>query len=136
MTGGGAQAPGGRTVTVAARSLAGVGTVLVNSRGYTLYVFAPDKRRAVTCTGTCAGTWPPLKLPSGSRLTAGAGVKTALLGTDRDPAGGRVVTYDGWPLYGYAGDVQPGQATGQAVSLNGGEWYVIHPSGLPLMTAP
>jgi predicted lipoprotein with Yx(FWY)xxD motif len=123
-------------VTVAVRSLPGVGTVLVNSRGYTLYVFAPDNHRAVTCTGTCAGTWPPLMLPSGSRLGAGAGVKPALLGSDRDPAGGRVVTYDGWPLYGYAGDVQPGLATGQDMNLNGGEWYVIRPSGSPLIPAP
>ena len=135
-TGGGTQVPGGRTVTVAARSLPGIGTVLVNGRGYTLYVFAPDNHRAVTCVGACAGTWPPLMLPSGSRLAAGAGVKPALLGSDPDPAGGRVVTYDGWPLYGYAGDVQPGQATGQDTFLNGGEWYVIRPSGRPLIATP
>jgi predicted lipoprotein with Yx(FWY)xxD motif len=134
--GAGTPAPGGRTVTVAARSLPGVGTVLVNSRGYTLYVFAPDQHRAVTCAGACAGTWPPLMLPSGSRLAAGAGVTPALLGSDPDRAGGRVVTYDGWPLYGYAGDVQPGQATGQDVFLNGGEWYVIGPSGRPLTSPP
>jgi predicted lipoprotein with Yx(FWY)xxD motif len=123
-------------VTVSVRVVPGIGTVLVNSRGYTLYVFAPDKRRAVTCTGTCAGTWPPLKLPSGTKLAAGSGVKPALLGADRDPAGGRVVTYDGWPLYGYAGDVRPGLASGQNVALNGGEWYVIRPSGLPLIPPP
>ena len=130
------QAPTGRTVTISIRSLPGVGTVLVNSKGYTLYVFAPDKRRAVTCIGTCAGTWPPLMLPSGKRLAAGTGVKSGLLGSDRDPAGGRVVTYGGWPLYGYAGDVQPGQATGQNMALNGGEWYVIRPSGSPLIPPP
>jgi predicted lipoprotein with Yx(FWY)xxD motif len=135
-TGGGIQAPGGRMVTVAARSLPGVGRVLVNSRGYALYVFAPDNRRAVTCTGACAGTWPPLMLPSGSRPTAGAGVKPALLGSDRDPAGGRVVTYDSWPLYAYADDMQPGQANGQDMDLNGGKWYVIRPSGRPVIPAP
>lgn len=132
----GTPASGGPTVTIEAKTVTGVGTVLVNSQGYALYVFQPDDHRAVTCTGACAGIWPPLMLPSGSRLAAGAGVNRALLGSDPDPAGGRVVTYDGWPLYTYAGDVQPGQATGQDIDLNGGEWYVIRPSGQPLVPTP
>ncbi len=129
----GTPASDGPTVTVEARPVTGVGTVLVNSRGYTLYVFQPDNHRAVTCTGACAGIWPPLMLPSGSRLAAGAGVNRSLLGSDPDPAGGRVVTYDGWPLYTYGGDVGPGQATGQGIDLNGGDWYVIRASGQPLI---
>ena len=132
----GATADGGRTVTVMARSLPGVGTVLVTSQGYALYVFAPDDHRAITCTGTCLGTWPPLMFPAGGTFAVGPGVNSMLLGSDPDPAGGRVVTYDGWPLYTYAGDVQPGQATGQDIDLNGGEWYVIRPSGQPLIPAP
>ncbi len=126
----------GPTVTVMARSVPGVGRVLVTSNGYTLYMFQPDDRRSVTCTGVCTGTWPPLMLPSGGRAVAGPGVKSSLLGSDPDPAGGRVVTYDGWPLYTYTGDVQPGQATGQGIDLNGGEWYVLRPSGAPLIPAP
>ncbi len=126
----------GTKVTVVARSLPGVGTVLVTGNGYALYMFVPDNRRAVTCTGVCAGTWPPLMLPSGAALAAGRGVKASLLGTDPDPGGGRVITYNGWPLYTYTGDVQPGQATGQAIDLNGGEWYVQRPSGAPLVSVP
>jgi predicted lipoprotein with Yx(FWY)xxD motif len=129
----GTGAPGGMTVTITARSLPRVGTVLVTSQDLVLYVFAPDHHRAITCTGSCLGTWPPLMLPSGSKLAAGAGVKPGLLGSDRDPSGGRVVTYAGWPLYTYTGDVDPGQATGQNLNLNGGLWYVIRPSGLPLI---
>jgi predicted lipoprotein with Yx(FWY)xxD motif len=132
---GGTATPGGMTVTLMARSLPGVGTVLVDSQGYALYVFAPDDHRAITCTGTCLGTWPPLMLPAGGRPAAGRGVKSMLLGSDPVPGGGRVVTYDGWPLYTYAGDVQPGQATGQDIDLNDGEWYVIRPSGQPLIPA-
>jgi predicted lipoprotein with Yx(FWY)xxD motif len=130
----GAAAPAGRTVTVLARSLPDVGTVLVDSQGYALYVFAPDDHRAMTCAGTCLGTWPPLMLPSGDTLAAGSGVKSTLLGSDPDPAGGRVVTYDGWPLYTFTGDTQPGQATGQDIDLNGGKWYVIRTSGQPLIS--
>ncbi len=126
----------GPKVTVMARSVSGVGQVLVTSTGYTLYMFQPDDRRSVTCTGVCTGTWPPLMLPSGGEAVAGPGVKSSLLGSDPDSAGGRVVTYDGWPLYTYTGDVQPGQATGQGIDLNGGEWYVLRPSGAPLLPAP
>jgi predicted lipoprotein with Yx(FWY)xxD motif len=131
--GAGTGAPGAMTVTVTARSVPKVGTVLVTGQDLVLYVFAPDHHRAITCKGTCLGTWPPLMLPSGSRLAAGAGVKQGLLGSDPDPTGGRVVTYAGWPLYTYTGDVDPGQATGQNLNLNGGLWYVIRPSGLPLI---
>jgi predicted lipoprotein with Yx(FWY)xxD motif len=124
------------TVTILAKSLPQVGTVLVNNRGYALYMFVPDGRKAVTCTGICAATWPPVKLPAGAALAAGPGVRSSLLGTDPDPAGGRVVTYAGWPLYAYTGDVQAGQATGQGIDLNGGDWYVIRPSGAPLTVGP
>lgn len=135
-TAGTGPATSGQTVRVAARAIPGVGTVLVTSKGYALYVFAPDNHRAVTCTGACAGSWPPLMLPAGAELAAGPGVKQSLLGSAPDPEGGRVVSYDGWPLYGYSGDVQPAQATGQNIDLNGGEWYVIRPSGQPLVPAP
>jgi predicted lipoprotein with Yx(FWY)xxD motif len=132
----GTTAGSGVKVTIMARSLRAVGTVLVTSGGYTLYMFQPDDRRSVTCSTVCAGTWPPLKLPSGATLVAGPGVKSSLLGTDPNPSGGRVVTYNGWPLYTYSGDVQAGQATGQAIDLNGGEWYVMLPSGAPLIPVP
>jgi len=132
----GTAAGSGVKVTIMARSLRAVGTVLVTSGGYALYMFQPDDRRAVTCSAVCAGTWPPLKLPSGATLVAGSGVKSSLLGTDPSPGGGHVVTYNGWPLYTYTGDVQAGQATGQDIDLNGGEWYVIQPSGTPLIPVP
>jgi predicted lipoprotein with Yx(FWY)xxD motif len=128
--------PNGQRVTVTVMSVPGVGEVLVNSAGYALYMFEPDGHRQVTCTGVCAATWPPLKLPSGAVPAAGTGVKPALLGTDRDPEGGEVITYDGWPLYTYTGDVEPGQATGQGIDLNGGAWYVLRASGTPLIPGP
>jgi predicted lipoprotein with Yx(FWY)xxD motif len=132
----GAGGTSGTTVTVAVRALPDVGTVLVTKKGYALYMFEPDRRRAVTCTAVCAGTWPPLMLPAGAVLAAGPGVKASLLSSDPAPSGGRVVTYGGWPLYTYTGDVDPGQATGQAIDLNGGEWYVLRPSGTPLEPGP
>ena len=41
--------------------------------------------------------------------------------------GARQVTYNGWPLYLWQGDQEPGQATGQADDM--GLWYVLSPSG-------
>jgi len=107
-------------VTVSTRSVSGLGTILVNSRGRTLYMFAPDKRTKVTCFKNCAKIWPPLKLPVGAKIVAAGSAKKALLGSDKDSAGGRVVTYNHWPLYTYLGDSKAGVATGQALNLNGG----------------
>ena len=126
----------GPRVTIQAGQIAGVGQVLVTARGYALYMFQPDNQRSVTCTGACAGSWPPVKVPDGGSYAAGPGVDRSLLGTDPDPGGGTVLTYNGWPLYTYTGDVQPAQATGQAIDLNGGEWYVLRPAGQPLIPTP
>jgi predicted lipoprotein with Yx(FWY)xxD motif len=128
----GGGAGSGPRVEVLAKSLPRVGTVLVTTTGYALYMFARDDQRQVTCTGYCASTWPPLKITPRDDLVAGPGVKSSLLGSDPDPAGGRVVTYKGWPLYTYTGDVTPGQMTGQGIDLNGGAWYLMRPSGQPL----
>jgi predicted lipoprotein with Yx(FWY)xxD motif len=121
------------TVKVSTRTLHGLGTVLVNSKGLTLYMFVPDKRSRVTCVSTCAAIWPPEFLPNHGKAVAEGKAKQKLLGSDRDPAGGRVVTYHGWPLYTYVADTKPGMATGQALNLNGGLWYVVAPSGAVIL---
>src|SRR5438034_4144044 len=121
-------------VRISTRKLPKLGTVLVNSKGRTLYMFVPDKRKKVTCVGSCAAVWPPGKLPKGAKTVAAGHVKSALLGSDRNPAGGRVVTYNKWPLYTYVADTAPGQAKGQALNLNGGLWYVLSPSGKVIRT--
>lgn len=124
------------SVSVSTRSVAGLGVVLVNSSGRTLYMFVPDKQKAVTCFTTCAKIWPPLKLPTGAKTVAAGSAKASLLGSDADKAGGRVVTYNGWPLYTYLGDTKAGVATGQALNVNGGLWYVLAPSGAVIKTKP
>jgi predicted lipoprotein with Yx(FWY)xxD motif len=121
-------------VKISTRKLPKLGMVLVNAKGRTLYMFVPDKRKKVTCVGTCAKVWPPVKLPKGAKAVAAGKAKASLLGSDRDPAGGRVVTYNKWPLYTYVADTAPGQAKGQALNLNGGLWYVLSPSGKVIRT--
>jgi len=125
-----------KRVVVSTRKLPKLGTVLVNGKGFTLYMFVRDKRKKVTCVHACAKIWPPLKLRKGAKLVAERKAKRRLLGSDRDPAGGRVVTYHKWPLYTYVADTRPGQAKGQALRLNGGLWYVLAPSGAVIRKKP
>jgi predicted lipoprotein with Yx(FWY)xxD motif len=113
-----------------------LGTVLVNGQGLTLYMFVPDHQQGQsTCYTTCASAWPPLRLPTGVHVpVAGGEAQPALLGTTSRRDGGLQVTYNGWPLYLWAGDSQPGQATGQGLDNLGGYWYVLSPKGLVIKT--
>lgn len=120
-----------KAATVQTRKVGKLGTVLVNSKGFTLYIFVPDHHQKVTCKGGCAAVWPPLTVKKGQKPTAGGAAKTKLLGLD-----GRVVTYAHWPLYTYVIDKRPGQAKGQAVHDTYGLWYVISPSGKVIKTKP
>jgi predicted lipoprotein with Yx(FWY)xxD motif len=95
-------------------------TVLTNSAGFTLYWFAPDTATTSKCTGTCAQYWPPVKGPA----TAGSGV-TGKLGTITRSDGSTQATYNGHPLYTYAGDTAPGQAKGNGINASGGLWYEV-----------
>ncbi|TQN43740.1 putative lipoprotein with Yx(FWY)xxD motif [Blastococcus colisei] len=115
----------------------GLGGVLADGEGFVLYMFPPDVRARVTCTGPCAGSWPPLAVADGVIPAGGDGIDAELLGTLPDPnTGGQIVTYGGYPLYRYAGDVDPSTAHGQALLLNGAPWYVLDASGQPLTTDP
>lgn len=121
--------PGYLTIHVVLGRVAGLGTVLVDGSGRTFYAFQPDRRRAVTCTGTCASVWHPFELAPAQALDSSPALEAALLGGVPDPEGGRVVTFAGWPLYTYAGDTRAGTANGQGLYSHGGRWYAISKSG-------
>ena len=116
----------------------GLGTVLVDGKGLTLYLFVPDAQKGTsTCYNACAQAWPPLLLPAGTTVPlAGPGVNTALLGTTHRSDGTTEITYNKWPLYTWVGDSEPGQATGQGINNNGGLWYVLSPQGTEITAAP
>jgi len=99
-------------------------TVLTNSKGMTLYWFAPDTPTKSACYGSCAAYWPPVY----GAQKAGPGV-TGTLGTIRRTDGTIQATYDGHPLYTYIADSAPGQATGNNINLNGGLWHEVLASG-------
>jgi predicted lipoprotein with Yx(FWY)xxD motif len=119
----------GGSVEISSRNLPGLGAVLVDAQGRTLYTFVPDNASKVTCTGGCASVWPPLTLPSAGHPVAAGAVTASLLSSDPDPSGGRVITFKGWPLYNYVGDPTPGSVTGEGINSSGGLWYVISPTG-------
>ena len=114
----------------------GLGTVLVDGKGITVYMFANDVRDAPSrCYDICAIQWPPVVLPPNvTRPVAGPGIQESLLGTATRSDGSTQVTYNGWPLYVWPPDRAPGQATGQALTNAGGLWYVLSPAGNPIKT--
>ena len=132
---GAAGASSSTAVTVSTKSVPGVGTVLVNSKGQTLYMLTSEKGGKITCTASngCTKAWPEIDLPSGvTAAKAGAGVQASLLGTVKG-ADGTEVTYNGWPLYTFVGDSgAAGVAKGQGLTSFGGTWYVLNSSGNPV----
>jgi predicted lipoprotein with Yx(FWY)xxD motif len=120
---------GAASVALASSSL---GRILVDGKGRTLYLFEADKGAASACDGACARAWPPLT--TDDKPTAGAGVSAAKLGTAKRGDGTTGVTYNGHPLYTFAGDSAPGQATGQGSDAFGAEWYVLSAGGNAIET--
>jgi predicted lipoprotein with Yx(FWY)xxD motif len=96
-----------------------VGSVIVDAQGRTLYHFTAEAEGVPVCTGACVGTWSPALATRASGLPEH-------VATVRRPDGGKQLTYDGHPLYRYAGDRSKADANGQGV---GGQWFVVKAAG-------
>ena len=107
-----------------------LGSVLVDARGRTLYLFEKDRGRKSACDTACVKFWPPLV----SRATprAGKGVHKSMLGVTRHQDGRRQVTYAGHPLYAFVGDKTPGQTSGEGLTNFGAAWYALAANGRPV----
>jgi predicted lipoprotein with Yx(FWY)xxD motif len=118
-------------------------SILVDSRGLTLYAFngdsqGPDMYKP-SCYDDpgehCSKAWPPLRTTGTPH--AGPGVKASLLSTAKRTDGAAQVTYKGHPLYTDAGskpydltaDKKPGDVNGQGFYSI---WYVLSPNGEPI----
>jgi predicted lipoprotein with Yx(FWY)xxD motif len=106
----------------------GKGKILVDSRGFTLYMFTRDSRNHDSCVHVsgCTSVWPVMKATG--PLTAGRGVNKRLLGTIK-VGRTRQVTYAGHALYHYLGDSGPGQTGYVGQNQFGGFWYAVNASG-------
>jgi predicted lipoprotein with Yx(FWY)xxD motif len=116
------------TGTVKAAKSKTFGTILVSSKGRTLYRYTIDGKNVNRCTSdpACNKYWPPLLVKAGVKPTAVAGAKASKLGTIKAKNGMRQVTYAGWPLYTFAGDTSSGQTKGQGFEK---QWYVVNTNG-------
>jgi predicted lipoprotein with Yx(FWY)xxD motif len=113
--------------TVKTRSTS-LGTVLVDSKGRTLYLFEKDTKNKSKCSGQCAVNWPPALTKA--KPTAGGGAVASRLGTTKRADGTTQVTYAGHPLYLFIADKnKPGSTKGEAINAFGAEWYVVGTNG-------
>jgi predicted lipoprotein with Yx(FWY)xxD motif len=110
-----------------------LGSVLVDARGHTLYLFAADRPAKSACYAQCAAVWPPLL--SGGAALAGAGVKKSLLATAKRKDGRLQVVYAGHPLYFFSGDSRAGQTSGEGIEHFGGRWYAVSAAGKKVVKA-
>lgn len=113
---------GGGTISTA--EVSGLGKVLVDAEGMTVYLYTPDEGSTSVCYGGCESAWPPVV--AAGKPTAGAGATSSALGTTKRKDGTMQVTYEGHPLYTFAGDKAPGEATGQE---DEGVWFVVDEAG-------
>jgi predicted lipoprotein with Yx(FWY)xxD motif len=106
-------------------------TIVVDSRGLTVYELSPETTRHLLCTKAngCFRFWPPVTVASAkSKLTAATGAKGKLGVLHRN--GLFQVTLAGRPLYRFAGDASKrGKAAGQGLHGFGGTWHAVAASG-------
>src|SRR5450756_1197476 len=87
-------APGG-VRGVATTSL---GPVLVDGKGFTVYMLTADSPGHSTCSAQCLQFWPLVPAPAGSLVPMVSGISAALA-TTKATSGASMVTAAGWPLY-------------------------------------
>jgi predicted lipoprotein with Yx(FWY)xxD motif len=121
--------PEGEATPVSLGEAAGVGKILVDSEGMTLYYFEKDQKGSgkSKCEGACAEAWPPLTTEG--EAEAMTGVNTAMLGTIKRDDGSTQITYAGWPLYTFVEDKKPGEDNGTDSKAFGASWYPLHSNG-------
>jgi predicted lipoprotein with Yx(FWY)xxD motif len=104
-----------------------LGKILADSQGRTLYLLTKDTKDTSNCEDKCAQSWPPIL--SSSKVDLKDGLNSAMMGIAQRKDESKQLTYNGWPLYYYGKDQNPGETTGQAV---GKVWWVISAEGNPI----
>jgi predicted lipoprotein with Yx(FWY)xxD motif len=116
----------GRPASVGVAST-GLGDVLVDRQGRTVYLFERDSGTMSACTGACAVNWPPLRV-RGTPLV-GTGAKRSDVGTTVRPDGISQLTYNGHPLYTFVNDKKAGDTNGEGINAFGGSWFAVSGAG-------
>ncbi len=107
----------------------GLGEILVNNSGHTLYLFTRDRHGQDSCAKVsgCLETWPALTTTR--KPVAGTHVRASLLGTIELHGRVRQVTYAGHPLYTYALDFTGRSTFNIGSDEYGGEWLAVDAAG-------
>ena len=121
----------GKPATLGVESTS-LGKILDDAQGRTLYLFQADAGTKSNCSGACTTNWPPL---TSAKPRVGKGASASMVGTTKRPDGKTQVTYNGHPLYTFAGDSSPGDTSGQGVNAFGGLWYALSPAGQQVTTS-
>ena len=98
---------------------------LTGEDGKTLYIFKKDTAnsgKSACGAGACSDNWPAFTVEDTSQLKADSGVSGKLDVITRDD-GTKQVTYNGQPLYYFAGDSAAGATNGAAIP----NWAVANP---------
>jgi predicted lipoprotein with Yx(FWY)xxD motif len=123
----------GNAATVGVAST-GLGKILVDSKGRTLYLFKKDQGTKSACFGVCAQDWPPLR--ASGQPTVGVGANASMVSTTQRSDGQPQVTYNGHPLYLFEGDHAAGDTSGQGLNAFGAGWFVLSPAGSQISGKP
>jgi predicted lipoprotein with Yx(FWY)xxD motif len=121
-------APPAASGTALAVTSTSLGTILTDSRGFTLYAFDADQGTTSACSGACATAWPPVTV-TGSSPQAGSGVTQSLVGESTRADGTTQLTYAGRPLYLFTGDSAPGNTNGDGSTAFGARWDALTAAG-------
>jgi predicted lipoprotein with Yx(FWY)xxD motif len=137
FTGGGEEKEDGNVKLVASENAAG--TVVTDGQGRTLYRWDKDiaKPPKSNCVGECPSSWIPVTVKGQATVQ---GIDPNLIGMiKRSDEAGPVVeesmqlTLNGWPLYRFIKDKEPGDMKGQGVA---GTWWLVAPDGTRVKSAP
>ena len=118
---------------VSTRTLPGVGIVLVDRSGKTVYSPQQEAHGKILCTGSCLGFWFPVSVAAGTRPQAAPGMSGTLGTIRRHDDGLTQLTFNGRPLYTFRLDQGPGELHGSDFSDQFGgrsfTWQVVAASG-------
>jgi predicted lipoprotein with Yx(FWY)xxD motif len=98
----------GSGMTIAVKSIDGIGDVLVDSGGKALYASDVEADGKVRCTGACTSFWEPLTVDSAKPRAAD---DVGTIGLVSRPDGAKQVTVGGKLLYTFSED-KPGKVEG------------------------
>ncbi|GAA3761271.1 hypothetical protein GCM10022240_12250 [Microbacterium kribbense] len=101
------------------------GDVVADADGHAVYLYAKDTQNSgeSVCDSACLASWPAVTTTSTS--PGGAGL-SGTVGEIPLSGGHYQVTFNGWPLYTFDGDVVADTIKGQGA---GGVWWLLSPNG-------